>query len=224
MAEIEAFNILNEKHKNRFIIYYTLKWIWKEKMKCSNNLRMNDLYFKIFPTKKGNGNRTLYNRLLKCSDSDLDLDLNIEDEIKRLSDITGLSADFFSGKREFPISGLPRADWEKYIRLRSKHPKSEDRKIMEKRINEALKEVAKDKNKHNNSKAVNDIISYIMDGHKRTTDAFIDRINQMTGLMSEFTRKELDNADPEIIEKYLAELKKHYDCIEGINVLNKNIK
>lgn len=97
-------------YNNRFILFYTLKWLWKK-----YKHPVSELYKTVFDsTGKGN-NRSLYDKVLKDKYSPLS-----SDRVKRLEEITGIDQKYFIGEQTIPCSAFIIEEWDKYISLRRK--------------------------------------------------------------------------------------------------------
>ena len=91
--------------RNQFILFYTLRHLWKMKKR-----RVNDLYKILFPSySRTGGNKTLYDRILSLKGD------NLLADSKRLAELTGISETYFTG--EHKLSGLKVSDdeWKKLL-------------------------------------------------------------------------------------------------------------
>lgn len=98
MAE-QQYGLPDDRKLNRFILFYTLRWFWKQYKKS-----VPELYGVLM-----NGNRTLYSRILRQEDVYLD-----DKKLKVMEDAVGISKEYFDGKKQLQISGIGDDQWKNF--------------------------------------------------------------------------------------------------------------
>ncbi|GEM_PF-5174592 len=207
--------ILAEHLTNRFINYYIIKWIW---LRYDKNV--NDLYLTFFPDKdKKKGNRTLYDRILRLDEFDL------QDKVKELPQLTGLHLDYFLGTRALKVEGLLVKDWEYYIQLREKDRKKEkslEQEDAKNKIEVALLHLCH-KNKDNQTQSFKIISEFIKTGNKVDNDTIESKMNKIEKLVGEFTRSGLFSMGLDQLKEYELCIKKHLSEVQATIIL-RNFK
>jgi len=189
---------------HRFINYYVIKELW-----LMHHRKSAQLYATFV-------NKTLYDSILRSEGKD------IEEQIKGLSDTTGISKDFFSGKRFFVIDNINLSDWSSLASLRKdrkNNDKSTAQKNLELKIDAALEKTYRGEGKLDQSVVA--ILHYVKTLDKITNNSCRDRINEIVSFTNGFTKQELMKVDPAILQDYEKELCEHYQLIRAINILNK---
>lgn len=187
---------------NRFINYYVIKYIWLQKRKET----VKKLFLLLFPSPTSKkGNKTLYDRILRCDNFDLGK------KVVGLYEKTGLSKDYFLGKKAFQIEGLNESDWKNFIKMRKArkgngHKTSEFARC-EIEINKKLNETIEDSQKQDG--AIETIIYYISHERKESENQCGNRIAQVSTSIQQFTRLELENIERSELENYYKLLSQH---------------
>ena len=214
--KIQSSEYVTDEQQNRFITYYIIKQLWLKQKKS-----VDELYITLFPTKRDGGNKTLYDEILRLEPVDLEKRVDIPSLYQK----TGLSAQYWKGNKPLELQDIIETDWKQLISLRRNRgsgSKSSTQKSLENKIKEKISFAYCNESKC--SYALQLIIHYIITGEKREDDTCVNRIYNVMSLISEFDRRELETADPELIEKYDKGLSEHYACIKAINILNKGFK
>lgn len=97
-------------NKRRFILFYTLRHLWK-----MYKHPVDELDRMLFETKKGNGNRGVYVAILGLKDIDISYR-----QYEKLEKITGIPIDYLQGEKFIRISSQEdeSSTWSKFMNLR----------------------------------------------------------------------------------------------------------
>ena len=190
--------------------YYIFKWLVKNNPGGQIS-RVEDLYIKFFPTKKGNGNRSLYDRILNI---DADVDLNIYAE--QLEELTGLNKDYFTGKKDIFVNGINNNDWKKFIKAR-KNKQNNLRPVIEQALKENLTNIS---GQSTNFAA---LAYFFKNGTKQLKDTTIDVINEVLSRIVELEndKSALLNIDSNILNEYFTKLVEHCKRIKVISIFRE---
>lgn len=104
--------------QNQFILFYTLKELWK----LYGN-ETSGLYKLLFPSNnRAGGNKTKYDNILRLQN------VNLLSQSSSLADLTGLIDAYFTGERILFVGQLKQEDWSKFVQLRKKQGTSNSAK------------------------------------------------------------------------------------------------
>lgn len=133
--EVERATITDEMLLNRFMFFYTLRWLWKR-----YGHPAPELYSVLV-----NGNRTLYSRLLRQELVCLD------DRVKSMSQLTGVSEKHFTGRQQLLIGNLTAYDWEDFFSHYRKNFRSAESKAAAAKIEKQLEAAVSKPHLQNNT-------------------------------------------------------------------------
>lgn len=198
--------------RNQFILFYTLRHLWKMKKR-----RVNDLYKILFPSySRIGGNKTLYDRILSLKGD------NLLADSKRLAELTGISETYFTG--EHKLSGLKVSDdeWKKFIDLRKEKgdsPKSADLVQIEDTIKRAISLTVDDKS--NQSEPFKRLLYFAEYGHKRVDKNLIDLFGEIESKISECKPEEFKAVDLELLKEHQKRIQTHLYHIAAVVTLRE---
>lgn len=198
--------------RNQFILFYTLRHLWKMKKR-----RVNDLYKILFPSySRTGGNKTLYDRILSLRGD------NLLADSKRLAELTRISETYFTG--EHKLSGLKVSDdeWKKFIDLRQEKgsgPKNADLVQIEDTIKTAISLTVDDKS--NQSEPFKRLLYFAEYGHKRVDKNLIDLFGEIESKISECKPEEFKTVDLELLKEHQAKIHTHLFHIAAVVTLRE---
>ena len=144
---------------NQFILFYTLKHLWK-----LNEHPVSELYKVLFPSKnKIGGNKTLYDNILR---GQVQYETMVAHST-RLEELTGISKHYFTGQYELSVPNLIIEDWHKSFMLRGKSEteKPNELKELEAKIKREIRNAKN--NQSNASEPLRRLMYFAEYKHKR---------------------------------------------------------
>lgn len=206
---------VNEKEdlylKNLFILFYTLRHLWKYKKR-----KIDDLYKELFPSSgyKG-GNKTLYDNILRLKDC------NMLSRAKRLSELTGISEKYFTGEYKL-ITKVSDEDWQKFIRLkigRGSNPKGVQLITIENKVKSEINLTADDPSSQ--SEPFKRLAYFAEYGHKREDKKVDDLFREIESRILECRPYDLEQAQLELLEKHQEAIQTYLRHIAAVVTVRK---
>lgn len=198
---------------NQFILFYTLRYLWKLK-----DHAVGELYKTLFPSKKGmGGNKTLYDNILR-------LQVPYKTMVghsKRLEELTGLSQNYFTGQYELSVNGLINEDWYRFIQLRKKcgATKNSELKLMEDKIKRGIR--LADSNRSSLSEPLKRLIYFAEYGHKKADKTLEDLFREIESKIGECHPNDFEKASLQLLENHQTAIQKHLYHIAAVVTLKK---
>ncbi|WP_458398813.1 hypothetical protein [Anaerotignum sp.] len=201
--------IPENERQNRFILFYTLKWLWRK-----NNHPVDELHRIV-------GNRTLYDSIMAMKSVDLD------DRLQSLSDKIGLPKEYFDGNKKLEFIGITERQWGDYIRLRAKRSeerdngggKSSELIRIEGEINSALKDI------YENRSAIQSTVfrklMYFAKYMRKDENTIESHLLEIEQKIEGLERRELNRAKKDALQKHYEVIKKHLDRLSAIMILSE---
>lgn len=192
--------------KNQFILFYTLRELWKL---CGKE--MSGLYKLLFPSKnQAGGNKTKYDNILRLQD------VNLSSESKRLEDLTGLSEVYIIGERSFVVGQLGQDEWSRFIYLRKRYRKSDagksdELKQIEQKIKREIKGIHMDPGKQNN--VIKKLLHFAQYGKKEADKTLQDKFKGIEGAISEVHPLEFQQTDLEALKAHQEKVQRYLQHI-----------
>lgn len=203
--------------KNLFILFYTLRYLWKYKER-----KVDDLYKKLFPTsrsKDGNktlaGNKTLYDNILRLKDC------NMLPRAKHLSEIIGISEKYFTGETKL-TTHVSDENWEKYIRLRKKRgsgPKDAELVSVENEIKRGIKLTAD--NPSSQSEPFKRLLYFAEFGSKHEDKGAEDLFREIESKIEKCYPSDLEQVQLETLEKHQRAIQEYLRHIAAVAILKR---
>lgn len=211
MATAAASKKVQYNTENLFILFYTLRVLWKLK----KGHKVPDLYGIVFPSKSG-GNKTLYDHILgfqKCK---------ILEHSKRLSGLTGIDEQYLTGEYRMRISTVKDDDWSRFIKLRKDHGdslKAAELKQVEAKINKAIGAANE---KQEKEKPQFQRLAYFAEyGLKKPNKTLGDLFREIEAKIAECEPKKFENADISLLESHQQVIREHLDHIAATIIMAK---
>jgi len=193
-AKKERVNI-NSDLENLFILFYTLKYLWK-----LSEHPVNELYRILFPSKRQSkigGNKTLYDDILRLKD------VKAQRYSKQLAELTGMSERYFTGESRLAVGSLLYDDWICFIRHRRKAAttsRGADLKQIEGKIKRGIRE-ARD-NRPNSSGPFGRLVYFAEHKAKQTDITLADLFGEIERRIRRCSPHDFEMADLELLENH----------------------
>lgn len=199
---------------NRFIFFFIMRTVWKQK-----NRPVEDLYQKVFPSKRGNGgNRTLYTNILNLTP------IYLDSYAKEFTKLTGIPEAYFLGAKNYRLRiGMKDEDseWQKLIELQGQWRKSktsapEDGKSIskplqlinqEKKIISQIENASQETELRQQSEQFKKLVHFATFGHKQSEMTAEKLMDEVERAISNCSYQKLSSVDTE-------RLLTHLDCVE----------
>lgn len=221
IVQLRETTTMNENQYlvNRFILFYTLRLLWKE-----NKRETDDLYATLFTSRqiKGN-NKTLYDRILRLDDT-----VNLFPQTKRLAHVTGVPEKYFLGERQYKVtvSNDPNeyATWKLLIDLRQQRgggqkKKSQELKDTEAQIRNWILEASKDENIKQMSEVFSRLVTFAKLGKKRSEYEIDDVFSEIEAGIDKCSRQLLVGASSEQLAVHYAKLMEYVHRVKATQIL-----
>lgn len=198
--------ITDEMCRNRFVLFYTLNWFWKE-----YGHPIGDLHGTV-------GNKTLYDNILAMKKISLDKHLD------NLSKTTGISKEYLNGKTRLNIKGILELKWDRYMKLRAEKRKNGTEKSielirLEDEIQNSLRKI-KEEGYVNQSEVFSKLIYFSIYGKKKD-DTIESRLLEIEQKIQKLGRHELKRAEKEAFRQHYEEIKKYLNRLSAIMILDE---
>lgn len=198
---------------NQFILFYTLRHLWK-----LNEHPVGELYKLLFPSKNAiGGNKTLYDNILQG---------NVKYEImvghaNRLEELTGLGRNYFSGEYGLSIPSLINEDWYKFalLRKKSRAGKSDELKVLEGKIKRGIYNAKA--NQSDLSEPLRRLVYFAEYKHKRVDKTLEDLFTEIESKISECNPNDFEKASLQLLEKHQRTVQEHLYHIAAIVTIRK---
>lgn len=197
--------------QNRFILFYTLRQLWK-----INKRHPGDLYRVLFPSKsESGGNKTLYDNILKLHD------VNLLQHSERLAELTGLSEQYFTGECPLKVGDISGSEWERFIQLRKSEnrntKKSDGLSLAEFEIKRKIKLASENSNaQHEQFKRLWYFAQY---GHKRIDKTLIELFEEIESKIDKCRPEDFERVDLELLENHQKKISDHLHHIAAVVTL-----
>lgn len=186
--------------QNLFIMFYTLRHLWK-----LNEHMVEELYKILFPSKRtGKGNKTLYDKILRLEKSPSASDST------RLAALTGIGEGYFTGHYKLSVAGLTDKDWIEFIQLRRKKgTRQKDIALIqaESRIKSAIKKAKGDP--LSQSETFKRLTYFSEYEHKRADKTLEDLFREIESKIAECKLGDFKQADIELLERHQKAIQAH---------------
>lgn len=216
MAEQKPREKMNEEQekaylKNLFILFYTLRHLWKSKKR-----KVNDLYNILFPSASSTGgNKTLYDNILRLKDC------KMLSHAKRLSEITGINEKYFEGEYKLNTN-VSDEDWGRFIRLKTRRgsdSKGAELVNVENAIKSGINLTAKELDKQ--SDPFKRLAYFAEYGHKREDKKIEDLFSEIESKIEECRPFDLEHAQLELLEKHQEAIQTYLRRITAVATVRK---
>ena len=206
-------NVLDfAENRNRFIIFYILKELWKQ-----HKYSMDELYRTVGIS------RTCYTKILSMNDVDL------SGTVERLETITDVSQYYWSGYKEYKITlhswevGEQGKIWREFIDLRSQRKplgeKDEQLKDIEQLIKKKIYHAAQDTILQDESEPFKRLVYFTTYKQKRSEKTADELIENARKALRDIKYRTLEHASAETLKLYRQEVGAHYRRIEAFITL-----
>lgn len=204
---------VDEYLKNQFILYYTLRYLWK-----LNGHTVGDLYKILFPSKNAiGGNKTLYDNILRGK---VPYETMVAYSTK-FEELTGLSKHYFTGQYELSITDLTSEDWHRFIQYRNSNEgtKSNEQKQIEYKIKQKIRD--KKENKSPSSEPLRRLIYFAEYKQKRADKTLEDLFIEIERKIGECSPNDFEKADLQLLENHQRVIQGHLYNIAAIITVRK---
>lgn len=205
---------------NRFIFFYTLRFLWKE-----NNHPVSELYEKIFPGKQGKtGNKTLYDKILRLEDVDLAA------KAKGFCALTDIAEEYFLGIQNYqlPIRGFMDGDtvWKKYIKLRhewamKREGKSADLLQVEGEIARQIRCACQPQNLNSQREPFKRLVYFAQNGQKRPEKLSVELVAEVEKAVQACMRNSLAQLSVEELDAHYKILLEYAHRVDAMLTIKK---
>lgn len=192
--------------QNQFILFYTLKELWK----LYGN-ETSGLYKLLFPSNnRAGGNKTKYDNILRLQN------VNLLSQSSSLADLTGLIDAYFTGERILFVGQLKQEDWSKFVQLRKKQgtsnsAKSDELKQIEYKIKSEIRRVHI--RPDNQTDTLRRLMYFAQYGKKRADKTLQDKFMGIESAINELLPSEFRQADLEVLKAHQERIQKHLQHI-----------
>lgn len=198
-------------YNNRFVLFYTLKWLWKK-----YNHPIPELYRTLFDsTGKGN-NRSLYDRVLHDNHSPLS-----DDRVKRLEEITGIDKKYFIGEQVIPCAAFVIETWDKFISLRKKRKGGEKTLELLQIESEIIRQLTVAEAEKNVTKDFEKLVYFAKHKRRSPEKSIVSDIQEIEEHMNKLSSDKLAGVEASRLEEYRRALFTHYERIDALCVVNR---
>lgn len=206
---------------NRFIIFYTLRFLWKE-----NNRKVNELYEKLFQSvRSGSGNKTLYDNILRLKQIDLSA------RAKELSSLIDINEQYILGKGNYKLTIIGFSDsdktWKRYIQLRQTWAASrENRKgseltCVEEEIKKNIRLACQKENFKTQSEVFKRLVYFATYGQKKSEKRADELFAEIERAIGECTCSNIERASAEKLEEHYKMVLEYAHRLDAILTLTK---
>lgn len=207
----EVGNKEEQPYVNRFITFYTLRFLWK-----FNNNRMPELHHLLFAKGRVEDGRSIYNKMLKQ-------DTYVrESRAKECEEITGINYRYFTGEQGITVYGLPMKTWWRFIELWNARNSDKERNefaVLEGEIHEKLRKAGGGDLSHQQP-AFRNMAHFARSKCKRTAKNIENELEDIEKIIQGLRKEELEIVDNRKLESYRIALKEHLERVTAIHVLN----
>ena len=206
--------------KNRFKLFYILRFLWKE-----NNKEVNQLYAILFPSKsKKGGNKTLFYAVMR-----MEAPKNFakwETLSKQLQELTDINEGYFTGEREIRIIPSSREEddlWKNYVASRSAgvRGKSTAEKRLEGEIKSKIRLFLQEPKIRETSEIFKRLVYFAQFGQKRGSVTGEEILQKIEMEISNTTELKLGGVSAERLETHYHKVRTHAEHIWAMIVLKK---
>ena len=169
----------NEGYVNRFIVFYTLRCLWK----LYKN-KVKELYPTLFASGRIENGKTAFENIMRAGNS-------IDDHIvERLEETVGIGARFFSGDMKLSIPGMDIQQWTEFVYLWNLKETRDERyyRKLRRQIADKIKEASASEEQGEN---FNRLLFFAQNGCKKSENDIFNRLAEMEKMMSGIKKQEI---------------------------------
>lgn len=190
---------------NRFIIFYTLKYVWKQKQD-----RVSTMHEAL------GTNRTMVDNIIALKE----VELIQNQRAMAFQKLTDIDAGYWDGEKQLIVPGIQKTEWVKFIELKQNRnlndrtQESEARRSIESKIENAIK-----MERSQMSGALVKLIFFAENKRKQSTLDVENNIQVIRRMMAANQWRELAKLDKDRLEEYRVALKEQYELVSAVSVI-----
>lgn len=206
-----TFSNDDKQYINRFIVFYTLRFLWK--------LYKNpvpELHKIMFSGGNVTEGRTAYSKMLK-------LDTYVKDSTaERLEKITGVDRRYFTGERTLVVADLSLSTWWRFVELWNYREETQNQEFIkiEGEIQERIRRAGK-ADLLKQQEAFRVLAYFAQNKAKKMAHTTMESIAKVEDLIKGFTRRELEQVDAEKLDEHRALIREYMERLYAISLLKK---
>ena len=188
---------------NRFIIFYTMKCVWKLKQDSISTM------YEALDT-----NRSMFDNVIALKN------VEVYEKAKHFQKLTDIDVDYWEGIKQLVIPDIPYTEWVEYIRLRKNKNPNDSTQLSATRQNiESKIKTASEKELSQMSGAFVKLLFFAENKRKRSTLDVENNIQAICRMMRANQWRELAKLDKDSLDAYRVALREQYELVSAVSVI-----
>lgn len=187
---------------NRFALFYTLRWLWKE------HYKVGELYEVLGIS------RTRYDQILQDDDR-----ANLFPLLKTLTEKTGLNEKYFTGEMSLGFKDLPATVWNEYVVHRKRDAEGKKSDALRNAEAELIRLLKVECGNPQKSESLRRLTHFARFKCKRNENDIKKILEQIESEMGQLGKNDLGQLDIEILRKYRDSLRRQLERVSALCII-----